>query len=226
MRKRIFVILFSIIWVTGILCGCGNGTTADIETESTATPQATAQPADTPAPTTMPEPTATPEPEAEQQIDLHPFSDILGYEDYHVTVEEGMPHIWRFYAKIDDEIQCIAEAFGFRDLPDAYSTDLDSDGIAEFIANCEYGDGARRVFIYRIHDGVVEQGYINIDGYSLETEYSMDTMGSVGSIAENYDAQENTFIITGPSIHNEEEMVTITLSFEDQESFKFIPYNP
>lgn len=54
----------------------------------------------------------------------------------------------------------------------------------------------------------------------------MDTMGSVRSIAENYDAQENIFIIIGPSIRNEEETVAIILSFEDQESFKFIPYNP
>lgn len=71
---------------------------------------------------------------------------------------------------------------------------------------------------------MIEQGYINIDGYSLETEYSMYTMGPIGNIAEKYDSQENIFIITGPSIHNEEETVTITLSFEDQESFKFTPY--
>ena len=223
MRKKIFVILLSIIWITVILCGCGKGTTAGVEAEPTATPQAAALPEETPSPTPMPEPTATPE--TEQQTDLHPFSDILGYEDYYVTVEKGMPHIWRFYAEIDGETQCIAEAFGFRDLPDAYSTDLDGDGITEFIANCEDGDGAERVFIYRTHDGVIEEGYIHIDGYSLETEYSMDTMGPVGNIAEKYDSQENIFIITGPSIHNEGETVTITLSFDDQESFKFAPYN-
>lgn len=256
MRKKYLLLTLLTVWTAFILYGCGRKTDSDIpvspttstfqdaleyrdtevfrETsvsrESTAsreilTSQATSTPIFTPQPTAS----STPEPETERQTDLHPFSDVLGYEEYYITVDENMPphfNFWRFYAWIDSETQCVAETSGYDDLPNAYSTDLDGDGVNEFIANCTYGDGGERVYIYRVHNGIIQQEYIDIDGQTLETKYSMDTMGMATSIAEIYDPQENVFIVTGPSLYDEETIITITFSFDDREYFTFGTYNP
>lgn len=230
------------VWTAIILYGCGKGTDSDTPVspttsafqdtpESPETSVTTETPAsqETSAPTPAPEPTTAPisELELEQRTDLRPFSDVLGYEDYYITMEESTPHfyMWRFYTVIDGETQCIAETFGYDDLPNAYSADLDSDGTDELIVNFTYGDGVEGVFIYRVYDGVIQQGHISIDNQTLENDYAMSTMCSL-AIMEKYDPQENTFVITGPSISDEEETISITLFYEDRESFEFIPYKP
>lgn len=241
MRKKYLLLTLLTVWTAIILYGCGKGTDSDTPVspstsafqdapESPETSVTTKTPAsqETSAPTPAPEPTTAPisELEPEQWIDLHPFSDVLGYEDYYITMEESTPHfyIWRFYTVIDGETQCIAETFGYDD-PNAYSADLDGDGTDELIVNCTYGDGAERVFIYRVYDGVIQQGHISIDSQTLENDYGISMMWSL-AIRETYDPQEKAFVITGPSISDEEETISITLSYEDCESLEFIPYKP
>lgn len=153
-----------------------------------------------------------------------PFTDILGYKNYRISVEESQPnfYIWYYYAEIDGQEQCIADTSGHFEHPGAYSVDLDGDGIAEFITHCEYGDGVERVYINRIHDGMIEQGYLQ-QRY-LEEKYYLSLMDMPSSIIEKYDPQENVFVITGPSKYGG--MLTITISYEEQEAFGFLPYNP
>lgn len=168
----------------------------------------------------------SPHPDAEEDEDPppHPFADILGYENYRIHVEESQPnfYIWRYYTEIDGESQCIADTFGWYDHPGAYSVDLDGDGISEFITNCVYGDGAERVHINRICDGVIEQGYL--DQRYLEEKYYLSLSGPAGAIAGRYDPRENVFVVTGPSRYGG--TLTITISYEEQEAFKFLPYDP
>lgn len=162
--------------------------------------------------------------DAEEDSQPRPFADILGYENYRISVEESSPYfyIWRYYVETDGETQCVAHTFGYDDHPGAYSVDLDGDGITEFITNCEYGDGAEEVYINRIHDGVIEQGYL--DERYLEENFYLSLLGPAASIAERYDPQENVFVVTGPSRYGG--TLTITISYEEQEAFKFLPYNP
>lgn len=246
MRKRYLLLTLLTVWTAIILYGCGKGTDSDTPVSpSTSAFQDTPKSPETsgttetlasqetstakPLPTPEPEPTPAPisELEPEQRIDLHPFSDVLGYKDYYITMEESTPHfyIWRFYTVIDGETQCLAETFGYDDLPNAYSTDLNGDGTGELIVNCTYGDGVEEVFIYRVYDGVIQQGYISIDSQTLENDYGISMMWSL-AIRETYDPQEKAFVITGPSISDEEETISITLSYENCESFEFIPYKP
>lgn len=95
---------------------------------------------------------------ADEEYKDRPFSDILGYKNYRINVEESTPYfyIWSYYVEIDGEMQCVAHTSAYSKHPGVYSVDLDGDGISEFITNTEYGDGAQRVEIYRNNNGVIE----------------------------------------------------------------------
>lgn len=109
MRKKYLLLTLLTVWTAIILYGCGKGTDSDTPVspstsafqdapESPETSVTTKTPAsqETSAPTPAPEPTTAPisELEPEQWIDLHPFSDVLGYEDYYITMEESTPHFY------------------------------------------------------------------------------------------------------------------------------------
>ena len=82
----------------------------------------------------------------------HNFTEVLGYSDYYVTVDQNMPGfiIQKYYAEVDGAEKCIAQVFGYAvPGPEVYSRDLDGDGISELICNCMAGTGAKRVNIFR-----------------------------------------------------------------------------
>ncbi|MDE5893543.1 MAG: hypothetical protein K2H45_11535 [Acetatifactor sp.] len=157
-------------------------------------------------------------------IDERPFSDILGYENYRISVEESTPYfyIWYYYAEIDGEMQCVADTSAGSWHPGVYSVDLDGDGISEFITNTEYGDGAERVQIYRNHDGIIETSGLN-ERY-LYDKYYISFDGAVWAVVTKFDPQENVFVITGPSRFGG--TITINISYDEQEAFSFLPYTP
>jgi len=148
----------------------------------------------------------------------HDFTDVLGYSDYHVTVDQNMPGfiIQKYYAEIDGAEKCIAQIFGYVvPGPEVYSRDLDGDGINELIANCIYGTGAERVYVFRNNDGIIEKGYLS---YDLWDDTMFPGIGNRGSsyIQENYIAETNTFEIVYPT-----EMGSETIVIEDMELFEF-----
>lgn len=152
------------------------------------------------------------------------FASILGFSDYHVTVEESTPgfFIWRYYAEADGETKCIASMSGYVGVegdPEAYSTDLDNDGVTELICNTVYGTGAERVSVFRNNNGVIEEGLILEK--ELGTQFNMSLLWGSGSISEKYDPAQNAFVVTGP----DEDGNPMTVSFlYDLKFFYFYPY--
>lgn len=154
----------------------------------------------------------------------HTFASILGFSDYHVRVEESTPgfFLWRYYAEVDGETKCIASTSGYVSAdggPEAYSADLDGDGVPELICNTIYGTGAERVSVFRNNNGVIEEGVIREK--QLETQFQMSLMWGSGSISEKYDPAQNAFVVIGP----DEDGNPMTVSFSyDLEFFYFYPY--
>lgn len=154
------------------------------------------------------------------------LGNILGFENWYVKIEEITPYFftWYYYTDIDGEAQCIAESFGYREQGvQAYSVDLDDDGVPELICNCVYGDGVERVVTYRNHNGAIETGFI--EGKLLQTEYHIDTSVAANAIIMTYDPEENVIHITNYASDGS----VRELSFEGREYFKlltFLPYQP
>lgn len=148
----------------------------------------------------------------------HNFTEVLGYSDYYVTVEQNMPGfiIQKYYTEVDGAAKCIAQAHGYV-VPglEVYSKDLEEDGISELICNCIYGTGARRVYIYRNHDGVIEKGRLSYDLWDSTMFPGITNMGA-SYIEENYIAETNTFEITYPTETGSE-----TIVLEGMDLFEF-----
>jgi hypothetical protein len=123
------------------------------------------------------------------------FSEILGLNGYIEGVESPPEFVtWRYFAEVNGNTQCVAEVFGFAtSAPEAYSKDIDGNGVKELIGNCQYGgDGARRVIVYRNNNGIVEIGTLAYDTNVLP---DLDNWGS-NAIQEEYDAENDVFAIT------------------------------
>ena len=151
-------------------------------------------------------------------IGEHGFTDVLGYSDYHVTVDQNSPGfiIQKYYAEVDGVEKCIAQVFGYAvPGPEVYSRDLDEDRISELICNCIYGTGARRVYIYRNNDGVIEIGRLSYDLWDSTMFPGITNMGA-SYIEENYIAETNTFEIVYPTETGSE-----TIVIEDMDMFEF-----
>lgn len=151
----------------------------------------------------------------------HVFSDILGFDSYYVKAEEPFKWFvnWKYFVEINGVETCIAEVFGDTvTKPEIYQKDLDEDGIAELICNSMYGTGARRVYIYRNHDGVIEVGYFC---YDLTDESLFPGITNQGSsyIQEIYYPENEIFEISYPT-----EDGTKSILLQDIEWVEFVPY--
>lgn len=148
----------------------------------------------------------------------HNFTEVLGYNDYYVKVEQNMPGfiIQKYYATVNGVETCIAEVFGYAvPGPEVYSKDLNGDGVSELICNCMAGTGAERVYIYRNNSGVIEKGRLAYDLWDEEVFPGITNRGSA-YILEKYIAENDTFEISYPT---ENDMETIVL--ENMDMFEF-----
>jgi len=148
----------------------------------------------------------------------HNFTEVLGYSDYYVTVEQTMPGfiIQKYYIKEDGVETCIAQVFGYAvPEPEVYSKDLDGDGVNELICNCMYGTGAERVYIFRNNNGTIEKGYLSYDLWDSTMFEGITNMGS-SYIQENYIVETNTFEIEYPTETGSKKLV-----IEDLNMFVF-----
>ena len=117
------------------------------------------------------------------------FENIMGFSGYW-TQQIGITCGRTYYTHTSQGQVPIAESFGYE--IDDYISDLDGDGTTELICNVTYGfDAVERIYVYRLHDGVVERGYIN-----EETVFSPSDIWGVGAIAERYDAEQKKFLLT------------------------------
>lgn len=151
---------------------------------------------------------------------IKPFDTVLGFEDYHVTMEQETPWtiVWHFWAEIDGEDRCVAETFGDEQSFGAYSVDFDGDGVPELVTNNLYGDGAQEVLVYRNVDGEIMEGRVSRKYYENELGFDM-TVGNAMTAAEHYDPESNEFVVTNYGREGEK-----TVTFTGLEHFIFDPF--
>ena len=116
---------------------------------------------------------------------------LFGRDGYYEESGEG--HIIRTYylhewnGKTDVPA---AESFGFG--IDDHSIDLDGDGVDELVCSCIFGgDGARRVYIYRLNGDTVERGMLDEDSMELPEFFDW----GVNAVQEYYDAAAGDFVL-------------------------------
>lgn len=120
------------------------------------------------------------------------FDDIMGLSGFYSETTDGANFITRKYyvPAVVGGYTPIGESFGYT--IDDHVVDLDGDGVTELVCNCQYGaDGAQRVFVYRLKDGVVEQGVYD-SVYSTLPDYNN---WGVNSSAEYYAAGAGEFML-------------------------------
>lgn len=151
---------------------------------------------------------------------IKPMDNVLGFEDYHVTMVEVAPWtiVWHFWVETDGEERCVAEAFGDEYSFGAYSVDLDGDGVPELITNNLYGDGAREVYVYKNVDGEIMEGRVSRKYYEDELGFDM-MVGNAMIAEEHYDPESNEFVVTNYGMEGEK-----TVTFTGLEHFIFRPF--
>ncbi len=156
------------------------------------------------------------------------FTDVLGYNGYYVKIEETAPGfiIWKYYAETEGKEKCIAEVFGYAapPKPEAYSVDLDGDGIKELICNCIFGTGAQRVYVYRNHQGVIEKGRLSYDPENREMFPGMFHWGA-NAINERYNPEKGVFEIEY-AVEGEMEMAVTVLELNTDIQFEVFVEEP
>ena len=124
------------------------------------------------------------------------IENVMGFDICRIEVEQlFLSHmLWHYYAEIDGEERCIGEYFGFGG-PEAWSADVDGDGLTELVCNCTWGgDGAQRVYVFRNNNGVIERGELDeVTFYRDELGFAI--MSPPGSLVERYDPERNVFVV-------------------------------
>lgn len=154
------------------------------------------------------------------------LTDVLGFDVCHVEMEEisSYQYKWHYYVEMEGEDICVAEQFGY-DEPEAWSRDLDGDGVPELICNNTYGDGAQKVIVYHNRDGVIEEGNIRWSYY--EEKFGWTHIGEGGASSfpvEQYNPEQGVFTATDYYTNGYDNPVTV--EFDDgMEPFDFLSFN-
>lgn len=158
--------------------------------------------------------------ESTQINTIKPFDNVLGFENYHVTMEQVTPWtiVWHFWVELDGEERCVAETFGDEHSFGAYSVDIDGDGVPELITNNEFGEGACKVYVYKNAGREIMEGTASWKYYEDELGFDM-TVGAAMIAEEHYDAEANEFVVTNYGTEEEK-----TVTFTGLEHFIFDPF--
>ena len=146
------------------------------------------------------------------------FDDIMGLSGFYSETTDGAGFITRKYyvPAVVGGYTPIGESFGYT--INDHMVDLDGDGVTELVCNCQYGaDGAQRVFVYRLKNGAVEQGFYD-SVYSTLPDYNN---WGVNSSAEYYDADANEFVLGYSTTHGVAEMAEKRFTYR---LLDFVPY--
>ena len=123
---------------------------------------------------------------------FHPLEDLMGFDDYRVTVDAqpGEASTWHFWLDLSGWPMCAAEATGPDGEPQVYGVDLDGDGRDELVANNKSAAGAETVSVYRYSDGQFYVGWIDESLYG-----GADAAGREGerAVSARFDAERNVF---------------------------------
>lgn len=154
------------------------------------------------------------------------LTDVLGFDVCRVEMEETGPHqyMWHYYVTADGKDVCVAEQFGY-DGPEAWSRDLDGDGVPELICNCTYGDGVDSVIVYRNHNGIIEKGTVRWSYY--EEKFGWNHLGESAIPnfpVEQYDPEQGVFTAADYDTNGYDDPIVV--EFDDGlEPFEFFPFN-
>lgn len=166
------------------------------------------------------------EPENGEDLSGATLTDVLGFGVCRIEMEEiGRYHCtWHYYVQVDGKDVCVAEQFGYNG-PEAWSRDLDGDGVPELICNNTYGDGAESVIVYRNNNGVIEEGYVRQSYYEEKFGWTHILEGGTFSLpVERYDPKQGVFTAADYYTHGYDDPVTV--EFEDGlEPFDFFPFH-
>ena len=146
------------------------------------------------------------------------FDDIMGLSGFYSETTDGANFITRQYyvPAVVGGYTPIGGSFGYT--IDDHVVDLDGDGVTELVCNCQYGaDGAQRVFVYRLKNGAVEQGFYD-SVYSTLSDYNN---WGVNSSAEYYDADADEFVLGYSTTHGVAEMAEKRFTYR---LLDFVPY--
>lgn len=154
------------------------------------------------------------------------LTDVLGFDVCHVRMEEISPYQyeWHYFVEVDDEEVCVAEQFGY-DAPEAWSQDLDGDGMPELICNCTYGDGTQKVIVYCNNNGTIEEGSIRWSYYDEKFGWSNIWERGVSSQpVERYNPERDVFTATDYYTNGYDNPVTVEFN-DGLAPFDFLPFN-
>lgn len=117
---------------------------------------------------------------------------LMGMDGWYRDDENSDTHFIQrtyFTRSADGTDLPIAQSFGFA--IDDYIVDLDGDGVTELVSNCQWADGAERIYIFRLRNGGVELGHLEWSASDLP---NYEHWG-IDSTAERYDAKSGQFIL-------------------------------
>ncbi len=153
------------------------------------------------------------------------ITNVLGLGVCRVEMEESTPshYSWHFYVKVDGEDVCVAEQFGY-DEPEAWSRDLDGDGVPELICNSTYGDGVDRVIVYRNNNGIIEEGTIRWSYYEEKFGWTHVGESGIPSVpVEKYNSEEGVFTATDYYTNGYDNPIIVKFN-DGLEPFNFHPF--
>lgn len=153
------------------------------------------------------------------------LTDVLGLGVCRIEMEEISPcqYKWHYYVKVDGEDVCVAEQFGY-DGPEAWSRDLDGDGVPELICNSTYEDGVKSVIVYRNNNGTIEEGRIRQSYYEEKFGWTHVWEGGISSLpAERYNPERGVFTATDYYTRGYDDPITVEFD-AGLDPFDFFPF--
>lgn len=149
---------------------------------------------------------------------------VMGFDEWYgecETDEYGFS-CWTFY-NADDEV--IGEQFGWdcADYPRVFIRDFDGDGVNDLLcADTFNADGANRLYIYRMNNGVIEEGFV--DYMSLETKYGLEGELCVMAYNEYYDESSDRMFFEYYYAQSGDGIYDITLDDFTFNEYEYIAY--
>lgn|GEM_PF-5715493 len=149
---------------------------------------------------------------------------VMGFDEWYgecETDEYGFS-CWTFYNS-DEEV--IGEQFGWdcADYPRVYIRDFDGDGVNDLLcADTFNADGADRLYIYRMNNGVIEEGFV--DYMSLETKYGLEGELCVMAYNEYYDESSDRMFFEYYYAQSGDGIYDITLDDFTFYEYEYIAY--
>ena len=150
-----------------------------------------------------------------RSFSLHRLDDVLGYPGFCFERRTWGGRITSYYAVTESGVLLAGVSHSGPFDADDHCADLDGDGRSELICNSSgSADGRMMPSVFRLRDGVVEEGRLRADFYS--TLSSEPLWG--GAAQEYYDAGRGAFVVRYVLPETEEER---TVELTDYEHFTF-----